>query len=318
MCYGTAPSEKFDSWCFFLINVRQVLIKFCPEVNVWGKIPFMSDRHPAIKSAIEKHFPNAHHLYCAVHILRNVNVRGINVYQFWQAVEAICEEDFKEACSRASTPKIMRLMDEAKHWSRFAIMTEGCRRYGIRTNNYAESQNSALLHERTAPVMLVLFEALCYTAAKVSKLRRIAAGYRKSGGNYFTDHAVRVYRSNMAMARSCSVEQYSTTSYMVTEFGKQFHVDIYDENNMTCSCHRFFDEEIACQHILKVIDKFRMKFLLTSLIRPIYDQSSFIEAFPDKLGFFPKDHNSYEQNLNVVRKASSEHQRLGGTSIQEK
>jgi len=80
----------------------------------------------------------------------------------------------------------------------------------------------------------------------------------------------------------------------------------------------FFEEEIACQHILKVIDKFRMKFLLTLLTRPIYDQSSFIEAFPDKLGFFPKDHNSYEQNLNVVRKASSEHQRLGGTSIQEK
>jgi len=231
MTYGTAPSETIESWCFFVINLRQVLKKYCKDVNIWNNISFISDRNPGILTGVRKHFPEAHHLYCAVHILRNVQVKGIDVYQYWLAVEAPNRDFFDDACTRAQTSKLLKLKDDAAHWSRFAIRETGCRRYGFRTNNNAESQNNALRNLRRGPVMLVLYEAFCYTARKVSDFRLIAAKYRQTGGNYFTNEAIKVYRSNMAMAKNCTIEVKSSTSYTVTEFGMKFRVDIEDENN---------------------------------------------------------------------------------------
>ena len=134
----------------------------------------------------------------------------------------------------------------------------------------------------------MLFEALSYTGKKNSNLCSIASRYRASGGNYFTEEALDVYRSNMTMAMNCSVEINSSNCYSVSEFGKIFKVQISEEGEFSCSCHRFFDEEIACQHILKVIDHTRKNVRLSALIGPIYDQSRFIRAFPDELPFIPK------------------------------
>ena len=116
-------------------------------------------------------------------------------------------------------------------------------------------------------------------------------------GEYFTDDALKVYRSNMAMALNCTIEEHTSTDYIVKEFNFRFIVNICE---MKCSCLRFFDEGIACQHILKVIDFTRMSNSLGSLILPLFLRSRFIAAFPDKLVFTPKDHTSYVSNKNVV------------------
>jgi len=124
--------------------------------------------------------------------------------------------------------------------------------------------------------MIVLWDAFNYTAKKVSQFRADAAKY-KVMGEYFTDEAIKVYRSNMAMALNCSVRQDSSTQFTVMEFGLKFIVDI---SEMSCSCLRFYDEGIACQHILKVIDYTRKDILLTSLIDSLYLQSKFNRSFP--------------------------------------
>jgi len=71
MCYGTASCENNQSWCFFLMNLRQVLKKYCPKI-VWSKIVFMSDRNPSIIMAVKAHFPESYHLYCCVYISKAV------------------------------------------------------------------------------------------------------------------------------------------------------------------------------------------------------------------------------------------------------
>ena len=135
MSYGIAPSESIPSWCFFLINLRQVLKMICSHTCDWNQISFMSDRNPGILAGVEKHFPESHHSYCVVHILRNVNVKGINIFQYWKAVEATCEEDFITACINANSSKLLDLMKQAEHWCRYAIAACGCRRFGSRSNN---------------------------------------------------------------------------------------------------------------------------------------------------------------------------------------
>jgi len=101
---------------------------------------FMSDRHRGIICGVKTHFPEAHHLYCVVHILRNIITKGMTVTKIWQVVEAISKDEFESSCSKLPpSSKLSSLM-----------------RYGMRTNNNAESMNNALTGQRSGPLLDVL------------------------------------------------------------------------------------------------------------------------------------------------------------------
>jgi len=95
------------------------------------------------------------------------------------------------------------------------------------------------------------------------------------------------------------------------EFGFKYTVGIYYDLGtafwkMECSCGRFFDEGIACQHILKVPDFTRGSrpesgtITLSSLIDPLYLRSRFIKTFSEKLVFILKGYDLYIPNENVI------------------
>ena len=242
------------------------LSKYCPNTD-WSKLVFISDRHRGILSGIKKHFPEAHHLYCVVHILRNLFTKGMNVFQYWQAVEATNKEEFEAACANIpQSPKLFALIDEAEHWSRFAIQAMGVKRFGVRANNWAESQNNAMRLQRTGQILDVLISAFRYTSMKISTFRRDATLYRESGNRGITKFARKVFLSNFKFALRCSVDQYSSREWRVREFNAMFTVKVSTQGTMTCSCHRFFDEGIPCQHLMKAIDFAQMGFRPSALI----------------------------------------------------
>ena len=72
------------------------------------------------------------------------------------------------------------------------------------------------------------------------------------------------------------------------------------QGTMTCSCHRFFDEGIPCQHLIKVIDFAQMGLRPSSLISQLYAVSRFTRAFPDELPFFPRDGDFFSANISVI------------------
>ena len=303
MCHGTAPKETISSWCFFLVNLRQVLEKYCPEIDDWSKIAFMSDRHQGLLSGVAWHFPGSHHLYCATHILRNITTKGIDEHYFWLAVEATCQQDFEDACIKVSAPKLIPLMKDASHWSRFRIRECGCKRFGIRTSNLSESLNNAFSDVRSGPLLHVLLNAFRYATIKYSEYRSVAANYKGCCGDMgkFTSFAQNIYSSNGEMAAKCTIETESLTEWIVRDCKRYFRVIIAEDNSkMSCSCQRYFDEEIACPHILKVLDHTRKLFPLDALISPLYLKERFRLAFPQGQTFWPKDSDLYSINPRVV------------------
>ena len=99
MCYGTAPSETIASWSFFMLNLRQVIIKVCGP-TYWERIGFMSDRHKGLLKGVKKLFPESHHLYCVMHILRNLYSGRMNISQFFDAANSVDSNDFQVACDQ--------------------------------------------------------------------------------------------------------------------------------------------------------------------------------------------------------------------------
>ena len=174
---------------------------------------------------VKTHFPEAHHLYCVIHILRNIFTKDVSIFQFWQAVEATSREEFEDARRKLpSSSKFASLMEEADHWSRFAVREKECQRYGIRTNNNSESQNNALTTQRTGTLLDVLISVMKCTSRKVSLYRNTAARYKNTRTNPHTPYAVTVFLSNFKFAVRCRVEQRSSTEWRVSEGNMLFVV----------------------------------------------------------------------------------------------
>jgi len=299
MCYGTAPGESIESWCFFLMNLRQVLRKDCPQID-YRSIVFMSDRHNGIIKGVEQHFPESKHLFCVMHLLRNLYTSRMQIATFWEAVEATDEELFQKACRRLpSSKKLSQVMALAKHWSRYAVADDGCKRYGVRTNNWAESQNNALMHQRTGPILLVLLNCFKYTAFKIATYRNHALSFASKPQPWYTPFAETIYRSNLKLMKQCKITFSVGEQWHVQEHRKTFIVDTSDPSHMTCSCRRFWDEEIPCQHILSVLYSKNMVNQSINLISSIYSKTRFMLAFPDKLPFYPNEYESYFRDFTV-------------------
>ena len=94
-CVGTALKENIPTWDFFLANLRQVLTKFCPGLDL-SKLVFMSDRHEGIIQGIDNHFHDSHHLFCVVHLIRNMGLSKENRQYLWRTCESETEEEFKK------------------------------------------------------------------------------------------------------------------------------------------------------------------------------------------------------------------------------
>jgi len=99
---------------------------------------------------------------------------------------------------------------------------------------------------------------------------------------------MRIYQSNSELAeRCCSIKDHAGRISIVSEFGSEFTVTVSGQDDVKCSCGRYFDEGIPCQHIICVVGN---SFPCDSLISPLYKKSKFIAAFsPEKATFYPSE-----------------------------
>ena len=307
MCHGTAPSETIESWAFFLTNLRQVVTLFCGNID-WSKISFMSDRNQGILSGVNKFFSESHQLFCVIHLLRNVNTKGMDIVKFWEAVESLDEQALNRACEEALAPKLIELKAVADSWVRYRIWLIGIRRYGFRSNNLSESLNNALRDIRRGPLLHVLLCAFRYTTVKFNEYRTFAATYEirlQKNNSLFTDFAMYLYYSNWQMAKNCTLMVLSDSEWQVQDSKREFHVTLLSSGEFFCSCLRSFDEEVPCQHILKVFDHTKKVFPYDEMIGKIYLKENFKLAFLQGRPFWPKDHDLYVPNPSVVPRTNN-------------
>ena len=236
-----------------------------------------------------------------------MNTKGMNYAEFWQAVEAVSEEEFDRACQNASAPKLIAFKQFAEKWVRCFIWKLGIRRFGFRTNNLSESLNNALKGVRRAPLLHVLLHTFRYTTRKFNEYRNHASLYKSRWQNdtAFTDYALRLFASNDSMASNCRILMQSDSEWQVEDSRRTFNVYLSSSGEYSCSCLRYFDEDMPCQHILKVLDHTGRLDTLPQLIGKIYLKDNFKQAFLQTGLFWPKDSDLYLPNPRVVPSCQS-------------
>ncbi|XP_048611983.1 uncharacterized protein LOC106403797 [Brassica napus] len=148
IAFGIVYSENEQSWEWFM---RQLKVVVADD----NGLAFISDRQVSIAKALEKVYPLARHDICIHHLLNNVisyfkgkGLAGL----ISKASKAYRVVDFKKTFAHVCniSPAIGNYLMEAdvKKWARCQFHGY---RYDIRTNNPAESINSALRSPREFP-----------------------------------------------------------------------------------------------------------------------------------------------------------------------
>jgi len=118
-----------------------------------------------------------------------------------------------------------------------------------------------------------------------------------------TDFALDVFNSNLAFQSSCHVDLETPNKALVAERGQKFYVTFLGGQGrqaFQCSCGRFFDEGIPCQHILAALHSLSPSTVACTLIDPMYLRSRYVEAFRVFQPFVLKRENQYRPNKSVI------------------
>ena len=153
LAFGVVDSENDLSWNWFM---RQLKVVIADEQS----LAFVSDRNTSLGKAIANLYPQSHHGICIHHLLNNVltyyHGKGL-VGLVAKASKAYRVADFQkiftDICS--ISPAIGKYLIEAdvRKWARCQFPGF---RFDIRTNNPAESMNSALRSPREFPIIPLL------------------------------------------------------------------------------------------------------------------------------------------------------------------
>ena len=79
-----------------------------------------------------------------------------------------------------------------------------------------------------------------------------------------------------------------------------YTVDISDEANVKCTCSRYFDEGVPCQHIISVYRRINKLDQIPDMIDRLYDRERLSLAFPAEVPFMPVDREEYSLNPRVT------------------
>ncbi|XP_056864240.1 uncharacterized protein LOC130511329 [Raphanus sativus] len=153
IAFGIVDSENHQSWEWFMRQLKVV-------VADGNGLAFISDRQGSIAKAVENVYPLAAHGICIHHLLNNVVTyfRGKGLAGLVsKASKAYRVADFKRifghVCNISLAIGTYLMEADVKKWARCQFIGF---RYDIRTNNPAESINSALRSPREFPAIPLL------------------------------------------------------------------------------------------------------------------------------------------------------------------
>ncbi|XP_048605696.1 uncharacterized protein LOC125583151 [Brassica napus] len=228
IAFGVADSENEESWEWFF---RQLSVVIHDSKN----LVFVSDRHASIAKAIRDVYPRSKHGICIHHLLTNV-VKFFRTKGFTALVEKT---------SKAYSPALGRYLQEAdvRKWTRSLFPGS---RYDIRTNNPAESINSALRSPRQFPV-IPLLDSIREMMTRWFYERRMLSS------KHIDPLTVKVEKKidrRIVKARGFQVQKVDNFRSLVKGDIYDCHVDL---ETRTCTCGKFDLGKIPCRHAIPAI-----------------------------------------------------------------
>ncbi|XP_056862695.1 uncharacterized protein LOC130510422 [Raphanus sativus] len=245
LAFAVVDAEDTDAWTWFLQKLERILAD-SPSVTI------ISDRATSIASAVCRVYPQAHHVYCIVHLARNVNAKYSCKGLARLVTAAACAHrmrDYRNYCDkiRAANSDCAIYLGKigTSRWSRTHCTGE---RYNIMTSNIAEQLNNALVEGRSSPIVeLVMFIQEMMT-------RWFSARRKKSERHrgVMTVEVDKVMTKSMAMITGSKINSVSSwSSQVVGKFGGRDSV-MLDQKKCTC---KYFDHmKIPCGHAMLAAD----------------------------------------------------------------
>ena len=151
--------------------------------------------------------------------------------------------------------------------------------------------------------MHALYHTFHCPSRKVAACKEKALSFARDSRIRVTPFAKKLLLSNMNVVLSdkCDIIAQVGREWTVQAFGKTYSVVITSfPNDVKCTCNRFYDEGVPCEHILKVLRQPGFGADRLSMIDGIYSKDNFLAAFQDASVFFPDGIQTYSLNTNVT------------------
>lgn len=262
LAFALVDEESCDSWCWFLINLKQYVVSGRPET-----LCLISDYHSEIVSAIRDERvgwkpPFAQWRYCIRHMSGNFN-KLHNSQSLKRLVTA--------AALQCQPQKFTRYMDELKkkedctlnyfaniEVERWTRAYDGGYRFGIMTTNFYESYNAILKSAMRLPIAAFVKE-IFYNCNGCFQARRDEVDAGISRGETYTPWAAeRLQRWRQAASKHKVImsDRINGIFKIVTGQRRMGHANkggrshTVNINNRECTCKKWQIYRIPCSHAI--------------------------------------------------------------------
>ncbi|XP_048599647.1 uncharacterized protein LOC125579826 [Brassica napus] len=285
IAFRIVDSENEQSWEWFM---RQLKVVVADD----NGLAFISDRQVSIAKALEKVYPLARHGIFIHHLLNNVisyfkrkGLAGL----ISKASKAYRVVDFKKTfahvCNISPTIENYLMEADVKKWARCQFHGY---RYDIRTNNPAESINSALHSPREFPVIPLL-----------DSIREMLTRWFFKRKKLISKHTHRLTidveeNIDRRIKKRKTFRVYPVTDSQLLVKGDTIDCFV-DLDKRTCSCGKYDLLKIPCRHAIKAgFFVGREPYTLTDFLyttgawREAYQESINLIAVPEDGWSVPK------------------------------
>ena len=254
LAFAIVESENLFSWGWFMERLRSVITRR-------HGICVISDRHAGIVAAMEQPGwcePRNHHIFCIRHLATNF----VTAFRRPGLKDRIVELDYQVQENKFDLlwEQLLIIEPRAAKWfedkplEKWSLVHDGGRRFGIITNNHAESWNNAIIEGRSLPISSLIREIFLKTVDYFDQ-RQVEIASQLSKGQLFTKHANKMLSRSINRGSGHSVQVFDralllfqvVTRKIGQKGGNSHTVRI---NESMCSCGKWQTYRIPCSHVI--------------------------------------------------------------------
>ncbi|CAM9983831.1 unnamed protein product, partial [Phaeothamnion confervicola] len=255
IAFAVVAKEDYETYCWFLGKIKS-------DRRMAGLLarPFavlVSDRQKGLLKAASELFPSVHHLFCQVHLLRNLVAKGhrnlgAGQQLFWSLAKATNQHAFDHAAGelQAACPGALKYLTEIgfESFTLWGVHTAGRPAYNCLTSNFIESLNATVLEARAMAPPQCLRTLVTWLAAE--RFARHAAASVETA-SIITGAVLRVYNEQDNLSRQYQVVQTDYYRAMVSNVNDpNASENIVEINIRSCSCLFWQQRGIPCRHAI--------------------------------------------------------------------
>ncbi len=299
----TEDNENYAGWKYFLYHLKKacghlVDDHYLPQCRPYKLWSFVSDRDKGLLPALRDIYPENHQTNCLQHIRQNVvKEGGVKAGDLAFAMGKTFSSREEEKILNQLRRKNVKLEEyvlniDPKTWRN----TEWIRnsnlppRYGMVTSNICESANFMFKPERSLNWLKSLDGIIHKIMFKIANHRRNYSD-KKGMIKFYQNEYKKLYESCSKYNIIPINEEQHTYKVYLGEGDDYQHNKSHELNikNKTCSCGRWQDMDLMCEHLLSYyrnIEKKTLKQILEMPINPYYSYQ-YLRSF-------------YKENINPV------------------